>query len=49
MGRIYRKCRRCGLEWNVSRIDPGEKTYICPTCDYKARLIARQKKKEVPH
>lgn len=46
---LYRKCRKCGKEWNVSRIDPGEKTYICPTCEYKENLAKRaaQRKKEI--
>lgn len=37
----YRVCRRCGGEWNVSSKDPGEKNYICPTCEFKAKLKAR--------
>lgn len=35
---VYRVCRKCGREWNVSRLDPGEKNYICPTCEFKERL-----------
>ena len=27
---LYRLCRRCGLRWNVSRKEPGEKRYVCP-------------------
>lgn len=33
-----RKCRECGLDWNVSRINPGGKVYICPTCERKAKI-----------
>lgn len=36
--RVIRKCRRCGVEWNVSCIDPGGKVYVCPTCEYRERL-----------
>lgn len=43
--RVYRICRRCGKEWNVSRLDPGEKVYICPVCDYRARLAAKSVKR----
>lgn len=31
----YRICRVCGLLWNVSAIDPGDKIYICPRCERK--------------
>lgn len=31
----YRICRKCGLQWNVSAIDPGDKIYICPRCERK--------------
>ena len=40
--KIYRTCRRCGKEWNVSRLEPGPKAYVCPICDYRERLRARQ-------
>jgi len=30
---VYRICRGCGLEWNVSALDPGGKHYYCPRCD----------------
>ena len=32
----YRKCRKCGLEWNVS-IKDNDRVYICPVCFYKKR------------
>lgn len=32
MSHIYRICSKCGVRWNVSRIEPGEKKYICPAC-----------------
>lgn len=38
MKRVYRRCHACGLEWNVSKIAPGEKVYICPTCELKRRI-----------
>ncbi len=31
---MTRLCRRCGLEWRVSRYDKRQK-YICPKCDAK--------------
>lgn len=39
----YRICRDCGQKWNVSRIDPGDKVYICPPCDKVRRLKERSK------
>jgi len=36
--KIYRSCRRCGKDWNVSRLDPGPKVYICPICEWRERL-----------
>ena len=29
---MTRKCHKCGKDWNVSRLDPGGKCYICPVC-----------------
>lgn len=40
----FRLCRRCGQTWNVSCLEPGEKVYICPVCDYKARQAARARR-----
>ncbi len=37
MKRIYRICRYCRKEWNVSRLEPGEKVYICPVCESRKR------------
>lgn len=37
MDRVYRVCRRCGEKWNVSAVDPGEKVYICPWCEARAK------------
>ena len=37
---MTRKCHCCNLEWNVSRIEPGGKTYICPVCEFKRRKKA---------
>lgn len=34
----YRICRDCGQKWNVSRIEPGEKVYVCPPCERKRRF-----------
>ena len=34
----YRICRDCGQKWNVSRIEPGEKVYVCPLCEWKRRF-----------
>jgi len=39
--RTYRVCRQCGKKWNVSRLDPGPKAYVCPICDVRQRLRAR--------
>ena len=41
--RIYRICRDCGKDWNVSRIEPGAKHYVCPTCEFKTRSRAKEK------
>ena len=27
---VFRRCRKCGADWNVSCIEPGGKVYICP-------------------
>ena len=43
-GKVYRKCRKCGETWNVSSIDPGEKVYICPWCDYKIKQAEKAKR-----
>ena len=37
MTHIYRRCRDCGQEWNVSCQDPGGKIYICPRCERKRK------------
>ena len=42
---LKRVCRKCGNEWNVSRLEPGEKNYICPTCEFKAKLKAKSEKR----
>ena len=34
-GARYRKCKRCGLLWNVPAIGTSPKTYICPRCEKK--------------
>jgi hypothetical protein len=36
-GAIYRRCRVCGEEWNVSKVEPGIKQYTCPRCEWTAR------------
>lgn len=41
-GRLYRICRTCGEKWNVSRIYPGDKRYVCPWCEYRARQAERR-------
>lgn len=46
MGAVYRLCRRCGKEWNVSRIDPGDKVYICPICDYRDKLRTKSERRK---
>lgn len=38
---MVRKCACCGLVWNVSRLEPGDKKYICPTCAWKQRIRER--------
>ena len=43
---MTRKCHTCGLEWNVSRLEPGGKKYICPTCEWKQKIKQRQNAKE---
>ncbi len=30
MNGVSRVCHRCGLWWNVSRKEPGDKQYVCP-------------------
>lgn len=42
MKRVYRRCRECGRDWNVSRLEPGGKVYICPTCELKKKLKIRK-------
>lgn len=42
MKHVYRICHECGREWNVSRLDPGEKKYICPTCVWKQKIKQRE-------
>ena len=32
---LHRICKGCKKDWNVSKIEPGGKQYICPTCEYK--------------
>ena len=34
---VYRICRDCRKDWNVSRLDPGGKVYICPVCERKRK------------
>lgn len=34
---VYRTCRRCRRDWNVSRIEPGDKVYICPKCERRKK------------
>lgn len=46
---MTRKCHTCGLEWNVSRLEPGGKKYICPTCEWKQKIKQRQNAKEDKH
>ena len=43
-GRCRRICRKCGETWNVSAIEPGDKVYICPWCDYKIKQEERAKR-----
>lgn len=38
---LYRICKTCKNDWNVSRIEPGGKHYICPTCELREKLKAR--------
>ena len=41
-GHIYRLCRTCGKEWNVSATaKPGAK-YTCPACDSKQKKRSRK-------
>ena len=32
---MTRLCRKCGLAWNVSVLEPGPRHYICPRCERK--------------
>lgn len=41
---MRRICKSCKLDWNVSRIEPGGKQYICPICELRERLKARAAK-----
>ncbi len=34
---MTRVCHYCKLDWNVSKLDPGGKVYICPVCERKRR------------
>ncbi len=43
-GPVHRICRKCGERWNVSSIEPGEKVYICPWCDYKIKQAEKAKR-----
>ena len=36
-GHVYRLCRVCGNEWNVSSKEPGDRVYICPKCRAKKK------------
>lgn len=40
---VYRICRECGKDWNVSKKDPGGKHYVCPTCELRNRVRAKEK------
>ena len=42
MRSVYRICHVCGREWNVSRLDPGGKKYVCPTCSLKEKIIKKE-------
>lgn len=44
MKHLYRRCRTCGLDWNVSKIEPGGKAYTCPTCEWKDKLKIRKER-----
>lgn len=37
LGYVYRICRRCGGEYNISRQEPGGKKYLCPACEGKRK------------
>lgn len=41
MKRVYRICCKCQQEWNVSRLEPGEKKYVCPICAWKEKIIKK--------
>ena len=41
---VCRKCRYCEQEWNVSRLDPGGKVYICPKCEWQRKKREENKK-----
>lgn len=43
---MRRICKSCKLEWNVSRIEPGGKHYICPTCALREALKAKAGKQQ---
>jgi len=43
---VYRRCRDCGRDWNVSRLDPGGKIYICPPCERVRKLKERRETNE---
>lgn len=48
-GAVYRVCSKCGKTWNVSAVFPGEKRYVCPTCETKELLKSRAKKVREQH
>ena len=35
---VHRICKSCKQDRNVSRIEPGGKHYICPTCALREAL-----------
>lgn len=45
MNRNYKKCRRCGVLWNVSVLNAvPEREYICPECEYREEWRKRHVK-----
>lgn len=41
---MMRRCHTCGLDWNVSKLEPGGKVYTCPTCEWKQKIKVRKER-----
>lgn len=44
---VYRICRKCRQTWNVLKIDPGDRAYLCPRCDKQTRESEKARNENV--